>query len=119
MPLQVQYVSVLPVGQTRTFFSIDKPNVEIVTVKTLAQGAVYGEVTSAPLAPKVNKDFVIRLQEFSGKATDVTISVPAKVRSASLMNITESVELRKLSELSPLKVSLKPFECATVRIEIE
>jgi hypothetical protein len=36
-----------------------------------------------------------------------------------MMNITESVELRKITDLVPLKVSLRPYECATVRIEIE
>ena len=119
VPLQARYVSTIPNKRTQTYFNVDKSNVEIVTVKTLAQGAVHGEVTSAPLTPKVNKDFVVRLQEFSGKATDVTISLPAKVRSASLMNITESVEFHKLSNISPLRLSLKPFECATLRIEIE
>jgi len=119
VPLRAQYVSVLPSERSGEFFSIDKPNVEIVTVKTLTENAVRGEVTSAPLNPKVNKVFIIRLQEFAGRAGDVTINVPARVRAASLMNITEAIELKKINELSPLKLALKPFECATVRIEIE
>jgi hypothetical protein len=119
LPLQAQYVSVPPVERTRSFFSIDKPNVEIVTVKTLSENAIHGEVTSAPLNPKANKIYIIRLQEFAGRANDVTINVPAKMTAASMMNLTEQVELKKLTELSPLRVSLKPYECATVRIEIE
>jgi hypothetical protein len=107
------------VERTRSFFSIDKPNVEIVTVKTLSENAIHGEVTSAPLNPKVNRFFIVRLQEFAGRASDVTINVPAKITSASMMNITEQIELKKLTELSPMRVSLKPYECATVRIEIE
>jgi hypothetical protein len=119
VPLRPQYVSVTPSERARSFFSIDKPNVEIVTVKALAESAVRGEVTSAPLNPKVNKVFIIRLQEFAGRASDVTIGLPVKIRAASLMNITEQVELKKLSDLSPLRVPLRPYECATVRIEIE
>ena len=119
LPLRGQYVSVLPNERARTFFSIDKPNVEIVTVKALTESAIRGEVTSAPLNPKVNKVFIIRLQEFAGRASDVTVGLPAKIRAASMMNITEQVELKKLSDLSPLRVSLKPYECATIRVEIE
>ena len=110
---------VLPVGRSRSFSSIDKPNVDIVTVKALSENAIHGEVTSAPLNPKVNKGFIVRLQEFAGRASNVRVSLPAKIRAASMMNITEQVELKKLTELSPLRVSLKPYECATVRIEIE
>jgi hypothetical protein len=119
LPLRAEYVTVLPVVRSRSFFSIDKPNVDIVTVKALSENAIHGEVTSAPLNPKVNKVFVIRLQEFAGRASDVTIGLPAKIKAASMMNMTEQVELKKLTELSPLRVSLKPYECATVRIEIE
>jgi hypothetical protein len=119
LPLRAQYISVLPVARTRSFFSLDKPNVDIVTVKALSENAIHGEVTSAPLNPKVNKTFIVRVQEFAGRASDVTINVPAKITAASMMNLTEQVELKKLTELSPLRVSLKPYECATVRVEIE
>jgi hypothetical protein len=119
LPLRAEYVTVLPIERSRSFFSIDKPNVDIVTVKALSENAIHGEVTSDPLNPKVNKVFIVRLQEFAGRASDVTISLPVKIRAASIMNITEQVELKKLTDLSPLRVSLKPFECATVRVEIE
>ncbi|MEO8574037.1 MAG: glycosyl hydrolase-related protein, partial [Pyrinomonadaceae bacterium] len=119
MPLRAQYVGVAPQERSRGFFSLDQTNVEIVTVKAITESAFRGEVTSAPLSPKVNKIFIVRLQEFAGRATNVTVSLPAKLTAASLMNITESVELKKIGDLSPLRVSLRPYECATVRIEIE
>jgi len=119
VPLRPQYVGVLPVENVRGFFSVDQPNVDIVVVKTLSEAAFRGEVTSAPLSPKVSKVFIIRLQEFTGRATSVKVTLPAAVKAAMLMNITESVELAKLLQLSPLIISLKPFECATIRVEIE
>ncbi len=119
VPLRAQYVGVAPHDTTKGFFAVDQPNVQIVTVKTQSEGAFRGEVTSAPLSPKVNKAFIIRLQEFAGRATNVRVTLPVAIKAASLMNITESVELNELSQLAPLTISLKPFECATVRVEIE
>ena len=119
LPLREQYVTIAPGERTRSFFSVDKPNVEIVTVKAMSESAIRGEVTSAPLNPKVNKVFVIRLQEFAGRASEISLNIPAKIVSASMLNITEQVELRKLTNLAPLRMSLKPYECATVRVEIE
>ncbi|HKX83751.1 MAG TPA: glycosyl hydrolase-related protein [Pyrinomonadaceae bacterium] len=119
VPLLPQYLGVLPAHPVRSFFSVDQPNVDIVVVKPVAESATRGEVTSAPLNPKVSKAFVVRLQEFVGRAATVKVTVPAKIRSASLMNITESLELGKVTQIDPLTVSLKPYECATVRIEIE
>ncbi|HUR98136.1 MAG TPA: glycosyl hydrolase-related protein, partial [Pyrinomonadaceae bacterium] len=119
LPLRAEYVGIAPAEKSLGFFSIDAPNVEIVTVKSITESASRGEVTSAPLSPKVNKVFIVRLQEFAGRPANATINLPAKVVSASLMNITESVELGKLASTSPLRVSLRPYECATVRVEIE
>jgi hypothetical protein len=119
VPLRAQYVGVAPEIRSRVFFSVDQPNVDIVTVKALNESAFRGEVTSAPLSPKVSKVFIVRLQEFAGRPADVTVSLPAKVVAASMMNITESVELRKITDVAPLRVSLRPYECATVRVEIE
>ena len=119
LPLRAQYVGFAPAQTSRAYFSVDQPNVQIVVVKSLSESTFRGEVTSAPLSPKVFKAFIIRLQEFTGKSSRVTLGLPAKVKSATLMNITESVELAKISETSPLTVSLRPFECVTVRLEIE
>lgn len=119
VPLRAQYVGVAPKDTSKEFFAVDQPNVQIVTVRTQSEGAFRGEVTSAPLNPKVNKVFIIRLQEFAGRSTNVKVALPVTIKAASLMNITESVELNKLAQLAPLTISLKPFECATVRVEIE
>ena len=94
VPLRAQYVGVAPAQPVRGFFSIDQPNVQIVVVKTLSENVNRGEVTSAPLSPRVFKSFIIRLQEFAGRSAKATICVPATIKSATLMYITESVELR-------------------------
>jgi hypothetical protein len=119
VPLRAQYVGVAPRNRSRGFFSVDQTNVEIVVVKALTESASRGEVTSAPLSPKVNKVFIVRLQEFAGRPANVTLTMPAKAIAASMMNLTESVELKKISAIAPLTVSLRPYECATVRVEIE
>jgi hypothetical protein len=119
LPLRAQYVGVAPSEKTRGFFSVDQPNVDIVVVKAMSESAFHGEVTSAPLSPKVNKIFIVRLQEFAGRSSFVKVGVPAAIKNAALMNITENVELKKLTELAPLSLTLRPYECATVKIEIE
>lgn len=119
VPLHAQYAAVPPAGITRSFFAADQPNVQIVAVKTRTDNVVRGEVTSAPLNPAVNKEFIIRLQEFAGRGGNVTVNVPARIKSAALMSLTENVELRKIAAVSPLRIEMRPFETATVRIEIE
>lgn len=119
LPLRAQYTPVRPAERERAYFSVDQPNVQIVAIKTLAESAIRGEVTSAPLNPAVNKVFVIRLQEFAGRGGIAKVTAPARIKSAAMMNLTESVELRKLADTSPLAVPLRPFETATVKIEIE
>jgi alpha-mannosidase len=119
MPFLTRYNAVAPREPTLGFFSVDQPNVEIVTVKAPSGDVVHGEVSASPLDPKVDKVFIIRLQEFAGRPAVVKVTVPAKIRSAALVNLTENIERRKISEVSPLTVSLRPFETAAVRIEIE
>lgn len=119
LPLRPMFTGVAPAATQQGFFSVDQPNVQVVTVKTLTESVIRGEVSSAPLNPTSNKVFVIRLQEFAGRGGTVKVSVPAKIKSAALMNLTESVELGRVAETAPLTVSLKPYEAATVRIEIE
>lgn len=119
LPLWPTLTASAPSAARQSFFSVDQPNVQIVVVKTLTENVIRGEVSSAPLNPPVNKVFVIRLQEFAGRGGSVKVSVPAKVKSAALMNLTESVELERIAEVSPLMVNLKPFESATIRIEID
>ncbi|MEO7673890.1 MAG: glycosyl hydrolase-related protein [Pyrinomonadaceae bacterium] len=119
LPLRARYPAFAPTEMQKGFFSVDEPNVQIVVVKTLTESSLRGEVTSAPLSPKVSKVFIIRLQEFTGRGTIVKVTVPATVKSATMMNLTESVELSKIATVSPLSISLRPYETATVRIEIE
>jgi alpha-mannosidase len=119
VPLRAQYVSVKPTQTQGSYFSVDQPNVQIVTVKPLADSIIKGEVSSAPLNPKPNKHFAIRLQEFAGRGGDVRIQLPAKIKAASIVSLTEDRELSKVSQISPLTVSLKPYESVTVRVEIK
>jgi len=119
VPLRAQFVSVRPTQLTGSYFSIDQPNVEIVTVKPFADSIIKGEVSSAPLNPKPNKLFAIRLQEFAGRGGDVRITLPAKIKNASIVSLTEDRELGRVAQVSPLTVSIKPYETVTVRVEIE
>jgi hypothetical protein len=119
LPLRAVYATTPPTPQSRSFFGIDSDNVQIVTIKTISDSTVHGEVSATPLDPQLNKVFVVRLQEFAGRQADVQLTLPVKIKSASRMNLNEAVELEKISALSPLRLRLAPFETATVRIEIE
>lgn len=119
LPLRAEYIETLPAGASESFFSVNQPNVQIVAVKTLSDAVVRGEVSASPLDPQINKVFVIRLQEFAGKAATVQIDLPVRIKSATVVNLTESINLQSISQIAPLTVSLKPFETKTVRFEIE
>jgi hypothetical protein len=119
LPLLAQYTQVKPQALSQSFFATDQPNVEIVVVKPLTENTIRGEVSSAPLSPPVNRSFIIRLQEFAGRPATTRISLPATVKSASLVSLTEDKVLKQITQISPLTVILKPYETATVRIEIE
>ena len=119
LPLRASYVTVPPVASERGYFMVNHPNVEIVTVKQVADTTTHGEVSANPLNPRASTVFVIRLQEFVGRATTVEVTVPVRVRAAAIMNQTEDKVLEIVSNLSPLIVRLKPYETVTLRIEIE
>ncbi len=119
LPLQAEYVGVPPVTPSGSFFSIDQPNVQIVDVKPLSGAAIQGEVSASPLDPHINKSYVIRLQEFAGRGSTVRIELPVRIKSASLVSLTENEVLSKISQIAPLTVKMKPFETATIRIDIE
>src|SRR5205085_6284458 len=104
------YIENIPGSLSDSFFSINQPNVQIVDVKTISDSVVRGEVSATPLDPQINKVFVIRLQEFAGRATTAQINLPAKIKSAAVVNLTESRVLQSISQINPLTVSLKPFE---------
>lgn len=119
LPLRTQIVDVMPQPSRASSFSVDQPNVQIVTVKPLADSAIKGEVSANPLTPKVNKLFVIRLQEFAGRGGTVRVTLPAKIRSASLVSLTEEREIEKVGQIAPLRVAIRPYQTLTVRVEIE
>ena len=119
LPLRAVFVDTPPAELARSFFGINQSNVQIVDVKTLSDAVVHGEVSATPLDPQINKFFIIRLQEFAGRATTVQISLPVKIKAAARLNLTEDEVLENLTQLVPLTVQLKPFETATIRFEIE
>jgi hypothetical protein len=117
LPLRALYVTVPPDASERSFFSVNQPNVEIVTVKQIADTTVHGEVSANPLNPRASTVFAIRLQEFAGRATSVEVTTPVKVRAAAIVNLTEDNGNTFLS--TPIMVKLKPYETLTVRFMIE
>ncbi len=119
LPLLSEYINALPDSLGYGFFNVNQPNVQIVAVKPISDSVIRGEVSATPLDPQTNKVFVVRLQEFSGKATTAQINLPVKIKSAALVNLTEDKVLQNLTNIAPLTVNLKPFETATVKIEIE
>ena len=118
VPLRALYVAVPPAALERSYFGVNQPNVEIVTVKQLADTTVHGEVSANPLNPRANRVFIIRLQEFAGQAATTEVTTPVKVRAAALLNLTEDRVLQNVTTLLPLTVKLKPYETVTLRIEI-
>lgn len=119
LPLIADYINILPEQIKKSFFAVDQPNVQIVTVKSLSEGVVRGEVSATPLDLQINKNYVIRLQEFAGKPTTAQVSLPVKIKSAEILNLTEDKVLQKVTQFSPLIIQLKPFETKTVKFEIE
>ena len=119
LPLRAEYVTVPPIQLSRSFFSVDQPNVDIVTVKPFSDSVIRGEVSAAPLNPQSNKIFVIRLQEFAGNASTVKVSLPAGIKSASLVSLTEDKILQTISQLAPLTIEMRPYQTATVKFEME
>ncbi|PWT90420.1 MAG: hypothetical protein C5B55_09760 [Blastocatellia bacterium] len=117
--LRAVYVGTPPGAPDRSFFNVDQPNVQIVSIKPLSDTVVHGEVSATPLDPQLNKLYTIRLHEFAGRATEVRINLPVPVKQATRMNLTEDIELEKIGSVSPLTVRLDPFATATIRIEID
>jgi alpha-mannosidase len=67
----------------------------------------------------VNKIFIVRLQEFAGRGGSVRVNVPATVRNAAKMSMTEDRVVQNVNNVSPLTVSVRPYETVTLKIEIE
>ena len=119
LPLLAEYTNNLPSSLSYSFFNINQSNVQIVDVKTISDSTIRGEVSATPLNPQLNKIFVIRLQEFAGKPATAQINLPVKIKSAQIVNLTESKVLQNVANISPLTVELKPFETKTVKFEIQ
>jgi hypothetical protein len=119
LPLMAQYVPSRPTTLTEKYFSVDQPNVEVVTVKPVEQNTIRGEVSSAPLSPVVNKVFIVRLQEFAGKPANVRVDLPVMIKTASIVNMTEEHDVARVLGVSPLTVAIKPFQTLSIRIETE
>jgi hypothetical protein len=119
LPLIAKYTQVPPAVLKRSFFSIDRPNVQILDIKPISDKVIRGEVSSAPLDPPRNREFIIRLQEFAGRATAVRITMPVAIKGASLVSMTEDKTVGQIKQLAPLMVSMRPFQTATVKIVIE
>ncbi|MGI8810928.1 MAG: glycosyl hydrolase-related protein [Pyrinomonadaceae bacterium] len=119
LPLRAEYTQVAPVRPSVGFFSVDQPNVQIVDVKPFSDTVIRGEVSAAPLNPQPNKFFVVRLQEFAGRGANVSVSMPVKLKSASIVNLTENEVLGSVADISPLTVSIKPYQTLTIKFEIE
>jgi len=119
LPLMAEYTQVAPVLTQNGYFKIDQPNVQIVNIKPLTDSVIRGEVSAAPLNPQMNKVFIIRLQEFAGRAATAKIDLPANIRSAAFVTLTEDKVISPITQTSPLTVAMKPYQTATIRIEIE
>ncbi|HQU86665.1 MAG TPA: glycosyl hydrolase-related protein, partial [Pyrinomonadaceae bacterium] len=119
LPLRAEYINDLPSSLSYSFFNLNAPNIQIVDVKSLSDSTVRGEVSATPLDPQLTKVFVIRLQEFAGKATTAQVNLPVKIKSAQVMNLTETKVLQNVTNINPLTVELKPFETKTVKFEID
>jgi hypothetical protein len=119
LPLRAEYVASRPQALSASFFAVDQPNVEIVAVKSLTDTVIHGEVSSAPLDPPVNRSFIIRLQEYTGKRTKVVVQLPQKLSAASIVSITEDRKVADVDSISPLTVTIDPYQTLTVRVELE
>jgi hypothetical protein len=118
VPLRAVYVTTAPPALRRSLFSVDAPNVEIVAVAPSAIGDAAGDVSAVPLTPRPTRRFVVRLQEIAGRAATVRLSLPAPVRAAELVDLTEANVLKSGLPTDPVTVALRPHECVTVRFEI-
>lgn len=119
LPLAVRYTQTTAAAPSASFFSVAPTNVQIVDVKPITESVTRGEVSAAPLNPPVNKVFIVRLQEFAGRDSSVTLKLPAKIRSAEVVTLNELATGQKINVTSPLSVSIKKFQTLTLKVEVE
>jgi alpha-mannosidase len=108
----------LPSAAEKSFFELDQPNVELVTVKPFSDTIINGEVSSVPLNPRSEQVFTVRLQEFAGKAATVRIKTPVPISKAEVVNMTEDRVLQPVETVAPLTIAIKPYQTLTIKIEL-
>jgi hypothetical protein len=118
VPLLASYVGMLPSAAEKSFFELDQPNVELVTVKPFSDTIINGEVSSVPLNPRSEQVFTVRLQEFAGKAATVRIKTPVPISKAEVVNLTEDRVLQPVETVAPLTIAIKPYQTLTIKIEL-
>jgi len=84
-----------------SFFSVDKPNVDILTVKRPEEGAL--------------DSFVIRFQELSGLQTSFNLHLPFKISAATIANLVEDT-ITVLASTNPLSLNIGPHQTLTIEI---
>ncbi|HEX4810254.1 MAG TPA: hypothetical protein VH325_15040 [Bryobacteraceae bacterium] len=119
VPLHAIYIPFAPLPD-RSYFSVDQPNIRIDTAKQAETGAST-DITPVNLKNVGSvRRFIIRLQEVSGRNTPrAVISLPARVKSAEIVNLAEEKVIEKISTLNPLVISVKPYQTLTVRFEAD
>ncbi len=76
------------------------------------------EVTSLKLAED-SEDWVLRLVEWHGEATEVDVTVGCQVRGARRANLLEDPGEPVLSEGNTIRLSLRPHEIATLLVDCD
>ena len=84
-----------------SFFSVDKPNVDILTIKK----------------PEDNDSdsFIIRLQELSGLKTHFKMYLPFKIMGAVITNLVEE-DITEIDAANPLELDISPHQTLTIRV---
>jgi len=92
-----------PLGRRVSFASVDAPNVEIAWVKRAEDSDAL----------------VLRLVEWHGRAAEATVTLRGTIRGARRANLLEDPGERLPSTPSTVRVALRPYEIATVIVDLE
>ncbi|MEW5978298.1 MAG: glycosyl hydrolase-related protein [Acidobacteriota bacterium] len=118
LPLRPQYVAALPREPAQSFFSVDRENVVILAVKPEAMAEGSAEISSPPAVSAGGRRFIVRLQEVAGvPETALQLKTPVPVKTAGIVNLTEEKVIQSAIPVNPVKLKLKPYQVATVRLE--
>ncbi|HWR15723.1 MAG TPA: glycosyl hydrolase-related protein [Terriglobales bacterium] len=89
-----------PVG---SYISLDAPNVQVLAFK--------------PSNDRDPNHFMLRLQEISGKESDVTVTSPLKPTVVEETTMTEDQVIRSFAA-NPIRLRIKPHQTLTLRLTI-